>query len=52
MPDNISITELDFFAAKTALKNYLKGQTQFQDYDFDGSNMNVLLDVIDRKSVV
>jgi hypothetical protein len=46
MPDNISITELDFFAAKTALKNYLKGQTQFQDYDFDGSNMNVLLDVM------
>ena len=46
MPDNISITELDFFAAKEALKNYLKGQTQFQDYDFDGSNMNVLLDVM------
>ena len=46
MPDNISITELDFFAAKDALKNYLKGQTQFRDYDFDGSNMNVLLDVM------
>jgi hypothetical protein len=46
MPDNISITELDFFAAKDALKNYLKGQTQFRDYDFDGSNMNVLLDVL------
>ena len=46
MPDNISITELDFFAAKEALKNYLKGQTQFQDYDFDGANMNVLLDVM------
>jgi len=46
MPDNISITELDFFAAKDALKNYLKGQTQFRDYDFDGSNMNVLSDVM------
>ena len=46
MPDNISITELDFFAAKDALKSYLQGQTQFRDYDFDGSNMNVLLDVL------
>lgn len=46
MPDNISITELDFFAVKEGLKTYLKGQTQFQDYDFDGSNMNVLLDIM------
>ena len=46
MPDNTPITELDFFAAKEALKGYLKGQAQFKDYDFDGSNMNVLLDVL------
>ena len=46
MSDNTPITELDFFAAKEALKSYLKGQIQFQDYDFDGSNMNVLLDVM------
>ena len=46
MPDNIPITELDFFAAKESLKEYLKGQTQFRDYDFNGANMNVLLDVL------
>jgi len=46
MPDNTPITELDFFAAKNDLKNYLKAQSQFKDYDFNGSNMNVLLDVL------
>ena len=29
-----------------ALSNYLKSQTQFQDYDFDGSNLSVLLDIL------
>lgn len=40
------ITELDFQAIKTQLKTYLRGQTQFKDYDFDGSNMSVLLDLL------
>jgi len=40
------ITELDFFAVKKQLKDYLKGQDRFRDYDFDGSNMSVLLDVL------
>lgn len=43
---NKPITELDFFAAKDQLKDFLKNQTQFRDYDFEGSNMNVLLDVL------
>jgi hypothetical protein len=40
------ITELDFFAAKEQLKTYLRSQTRFKDFDFDGSNMSVLLDVL------
>jgi len=40
------ITELDFGAAKQQLKQYLRTQTQFKDYDFEGSNMSVLLDVL------
>jgi hypothetical protein len=40
------IVELDFFRIKDQLKAYLKGQSQFKDYDFEGSNMSVLLDIL------
>jgi hypothetical protein len=43
---NKPITELDFFAAKDQFKNFLRNQTQFKDYDFEGSNLNVILDVL------
>lgn len=39
-------SELDFFAIKENLKDYLKNQDRFRDYDFSGSNMNVFLDVL------
>jgi hypothetical protein len=42
----INITELDFDIIKQNLKEYLKGQTEFQDYDFEGSGFSVLLDVL------
>lgn len=41
-----SITKLDFDQIKSDLKTYLKGQDQFKDYDFEGSNMSVLLDIL------
>lgn len=44
--DNTPFTELDFFQVKENLKTFLKGQAQFKDYDFEGSNMNVLLDIL------
>ena len=40
------ITELDFFQLKEQMKAYLRGQTRFKDYDFEGSNLSVLLDVL------
>jgi uncharacterized protein YqfB (UPF0267 family) len=43
---SISVSELDFDLIKANIKNYLKGQTEFQDYDFEGSGMSVLLDVL------
>jgi hypothetical protein len=46
MAENYQFTELDFGQIKENLKTYLKGQAQFRDYDFEGSNMNVLLDVL------
>jgi hypothetical protein len=42
----INVTELDFDGIKGNLKEFLKGQTEFQDYDFEGSAMSVLLDVL------
>ena len=44
--NKISVTDLEFDSIKANLKNYLSAQTQFQDYDFTGSSMDVLLDVL------
>lgn len=46
MVDQIKVNELDFDSIKDNLKHFLKSQSQFKDYDFDGSSMNVLLDVL------
>jgi len=42
----MQITELDFDGIKNNLKTYLKGQSDFTDYDFEGSGMNILLDTL------
>ena len=42
----LSVTELDFDDIKTNLKTYLKAQTEFKDYDFEGSGMSILLDTL------
>ena len=42
----IVIADLDFDSIKSNLKEFLKNQTRFQDYDFEGSGMNVLLDIL------
>jgi hypothetical protein len=46
MTERLTVTELDFDAIKTNLKNFLRGQSEFQDYDFEGSSLNVLLDIL------
>jgi hypothetical protein len=46
MATNLNVTELDFADIKQNLKNFLKQQAEFNDYDFDGSGLNVLLDVL------
>ena len=40
------VTNLDFNETKEALKTFLKNQSQFKDFDYEGSNMNVLIDVL------
>ena len=46
MATNLNVTELDFNQIKDNLKNFLKQQSEFNDYDFDGSGLNILLDVL------
>ena len=42
----LNVTEFDFDEVKNNLKIFLKGQTEFKDYDFEGSGMSALLDVL------
>jgi len=46
MAQKIRITELDFDSIKANLKEFLRSQPEFTDYDFDGSALSVLLDVL------
>jgi len=40
----LRVTEFDFDDIKDNLKTFLKAQSEFKDYDFEGSGMNILLD--------
>ena len=42
----IVVSELDFDLIKANLKTFLKGQSEFSDYDFEGSALSVLLDLL------
>lgn len=42
----INVSELDFDQIKANLKTYLRGQSEFADYDFEGSGLSILLDVL------
>jgi hypothetical protein len=46
MADRLNVAELDFDTIKQNLKNFLKQQNEFTDYDFDGSGLSVLLDIL------
>jgi hypothetical protein len=40
------VSYLDFDTIKVSLRDYLRSQTQFKDYDFDGAGLSVLLDIL------
>jgi len=46
MATKLDISQLDFDGIKDNLKTFLSQQNEFTDYDFEGSGMNVLLDVL------
>ncbi len=43
---SISLTSLDFADYKNSLKTFMQSQSQFRDYNFDGSNLSTLLDLL------
>jgi hypothetical protein len=43
---NLSVTGLDFNEIRDNFIEYLRGQEQFKDYNFEGSNMAVILDLL------
>ena len=40
------VNALEFYEIKAQIKDFLKSQSQFSDYDFEGSSLTVLLDVL------
>jgi hypothetical protein len=42
----VNFSNLDFDQVKTTLKDYLKANPNFTDYDFEGSNLSTILDVL------
>jgi hypothetical protein len=46
MANRLRVTELDFDTIKNNLKAFLKQQSEFTDYDFDGAGLNILLDIL------
>ena len=42
----IDVTELDFSKIKQSIKDYISDQDEFKDYNFQGSVVNLLLDML------
>ena len=42
----VNFTNLDFDQIKTTLKDYLRANSNFTDYDFEGSNLSSIIDVL------
>jgi len=42
----LQLTNLDFDTIKSSLKTYLQNQNEFADFDFEGSGLNVILDIL------
>ena len=44
--NKLEVSELDFDDIKSNLKTFLQNQSEFQDYDFEGSGFAILLDFL------
>jgi hypothetical protein len=46
MATKLQVTELDFDDIKTNLKTFMKNQTEFSDYNFEGSGLTAIIDLL------
>jgi len=44
--NKLTVSDLDFDLVKQNLKTFLQSQSEFQDYDFEGSGFSILLDLL------
>lgn len=42
----VNFTNLDFDQIKISIKDYLRSNSNFTDYDFEGSNLSMIIDVL------
>jgi hypothetical protein len=42
----VNFTSLDFEEIKTSIKDYIRANSSFTDYDFEGSNLSVIIDTL------
>ncbi len=45
-------TNLDFYNLRTQIKDYLRTNSNFSDFDFEGSNFSVLIDILAYNSYI
>ena len=41
-----SVASLEFEQLKASIKNYIKTKSDFTDFDFEGSNLSMLVDIL------
>jgi hypothetical protein len=46
-----SVSSLEFEQIKSSIKNYIRTKTEFKDYDFEGSNLSMLVDILAYNSM-
>ena len=42
----VNFSNLDFNQIKTSLRDYLRANSDFTDYDFEGSNLSSIIDLL------
>jgi hypothetical protein len=48
----VNFTNLDFDQIKSSIREYLRANSNFTDYDFEGSNLSTLIDVLSYNTYI
>lgn len=48
----INFTSLDFEDIKTLIKDYIRSNSNFTDYDFEGSNLSIIIDILSYNTYI